>query len=175
MDRLAGREVAVVSLHPRRLDDIWGDVRRVAATLHRQAAGEALVAGLLGRLDRVELRAAAAGSRPPVVSIEWLDPVMLGGTWMPELIVAAGGEPLGVAAGEGAPTLDLAALRRLEPEVVVIKPCGYPVERTLAELDLLPPDAALDGVAGRAGRPGVRGRRQRLLQPQRAQPTRCVR
>jgi iron complex transport system substrate-binding protein len=138
MDRLAGREVAVVSLHPQRLDDIWADLRRVAAALGRQAAGEALVAGLLGRLDRVERRAAAAGSRPTVVSIEWLDPVMLGGTWMPELIVAAGGEPLGVAAGERAPTLDLAALRRLEPEVVVIKPCGYPVERTLAELDLLP-------------------------------------
>jgi hypothetical protein len=67
-----------------------------------------------------------------VVSIEWLDPVMLGGTWMPELISAAGGLPLGVTAGERAPTLDLAALERLEPEVVVAKPCGYPVERTLA-------------------------------------------
>jgi hypothetical protein len=63
---------------------------------------------------------------------------MLGGTWMPELIAAAGGHPLGVAAGEQAPTLDLAALGTLAPEVVVVKPCGYPVERTLAELGLLP-------------------------------------
>jgi hypothetical protein len=63
---------------------------------------------------------------------------MLGGTWMPELIAAAAGVPLGVAAGQRAPTLDLAALERLEPEVVVVKPCGYPVERTLAELELLP-------------------------------------
>jgi iron complex transport system substrate-binding protein len=73
-----------------------------------------------------------------VVSIEWLDPVMLGGTWMPELITAAGGVPLGVAAGERAPTPDLADLELLEPDVVVVKPCGYPVERTLAELELLP-------------------------------------
>jgi iron complex transport system substrate-binding protein len=135
---LAGREVAVVSLHPQRLDDIWGDVDRVAAALGRRADGQALLARLLGRLERVERRAAAAGSRPRVVSIEWLEPVMLGGTWMPELIAAAGGVSLGVAAGQRVPTLDLAALERLEPEVVVVKPCGYPVERTLAELELLP-------------------------------------
>jgi iron complex transport system substrate-binding protein len=137
LDRLAGREVRVVSLHPRRLGDIWDDVGRVAAALGREEAGAALVGGLAERLHRVGRRAAGAG-RPRVVSVEWLDPVMLGGTWMPELVAAAGGEPLGVAAGEQAPTLDLAALATLAPEVVVVKPCGYPVERTLAELDLLP-------------------------------------
>jgi iron complex transport system substrate-binding protein len=137
-DELAGRRMRVVSLHPQRLDDIWDDIRRVAAALDRPAAGAALLAGLLGRLAQVERQAAAAPGRPRVVSIEWLEPVMLGGTWMPELIATAGGTPLGVTAGERAPTLDLAALERLEPEVVVIKPCGYPVERTLAELELLP-------------------------------------
>jgi hypothetical protein len=94
VDRLAGRNVQVVSLHPRRLEDIWGDVRVVAAALGRRAAGEALLAGLLVRLDAVEQQA-AVGDRPRVVSLEWLDPVMLGGTWMPELIAIAGGDPLG--------------------------------------------------------------------------------
>jgi iron complex transport system substrate-binding protein len=110
----------------------------VVAALDRQADGPVLLAGLRGRLERVERQAKGAGSRPRVVSIEWLEPVMLGGTWTPELIATAGGTPLGVAAGERAPTLDLAALERLEPEVVVVKPCGYRVERTLAELELLP-------------------------------------
>ena len=136
-ERLAGRNVQLVSLHPQRLDDIWGDIRTVAAALGRRAAGEALLAGLRARLERVERRTAAA-SRPGVVSIEWLNPVMLGGTWMPELITIAGGDPLGVAAGERVPTMDLARLAALEPEVVVIKPCGYPVQRTLDELKLLP-------------------------------------
>jgi|RhiMetdeSRZDD1v2_1073273.scaffolds.fasta_scaffold482523_2 iron complex transport system substrate-binding protein len=152
VDRLAGRDVRVVSLHPRRLADIWDDVRRVAAALGRVGEGEALVGGLLERLGRVRRRATGS-RRPRVVSVEWLDPVMLGGTWMPELIDLAGGDPLGVAAGEQAPTLDLAALRALEPDVVVVKPCGYPVERTLAELDLL--RTALpwdDWPAARAGR-----------------------
>jgi iron complex transport system substrate-binding protein len=136
-ERLAGRNVQVVSLHPQWLDDIWTDIRTVAAALERRAAGEALLAGLRARLERVERRTAGA-SRPRVVSIEWLDPVMLGGTWMPELITSAGGDPLGVAAGERAPTLNLARLADLEPEVVLIKPCGYPVQRTLDELKLLP-------------------------------------
>jgi iron complex transport system substrate-binding protein len=136
-ERLAGRHVQVVSLHPRRLDHIWNDIRTVAAALGRQAAGEALLAELWARLERVERRTAGA-NRPRVVSIEWLDPVMLGGTWMPELITIAGGDPLGVEAGERAPTLDLAGLADLAPETVLIKPCGYPVQRTLAELELLP-------------------------------------
>ena len=99
------------------------------------------------------LRQAAGAVRPTVVSIEWLDPVMLGGTWMPELIAVAGGDPLGVAAGERAPTLDRQRLRALDPEVVVVKPCGFPVERTLAELDLLPKMLPWDAwPAVRAGR-----------------------
>ena len=78
---------------------------------------------------------------------------MLVGTWMHELIDLAGGDPLGVAAGEQAPTLDLGALRALEPDVVVVKPCGYPVERTLAELDLLQTALPWDEwPAARAGR-----------------------
>jgi iron complex transport system substrate-binding protein len=77
----------------------------VAAAIGREAAGEALVRGLLERLGRVERRVAGAG-RPGVVSVQWLDPVMLGGTWMPELIAVAGGRPLGVAAGQQAPTFE---------------------------------------------------------------------
>jgi iron complex transport system substrate-binding protein len=135
-DQLAGRDVRVVSLHPQRLDDIFDDIGRVAAALGRPGDGEALLVGLRGRLEQVK-RQAAGPDWPRVVSIEWLEPVMLGGTWMPELIAAAGGTPLGVTAGQRAPTLDLAGLQRLEPEVVLVKPCGYPLQRTLAELELL--------------------------------------
>jgi iron complex transport system substrate-binding protein len=117
---LAGRDVRVVSLHPRRLGDIWDDIRRTAAAVGREAAGETLLGELRERLARVERRVAGAG-RPGVVS------------------------------GEQAPTLDRAALGALAPEVVVVKPCGYPVERTLAELDLLP--KALPWEAGPRCRP----------------------
>jgi iron complex transport system substrate-binding protein len=69
--------------------------------------------------------------------VEWIEPVMLGGLWMPELIELAGAVPLGVAAGEPAPTVDRELLAELAPDVVVVKPCGFTVARTLEELPVL--------------------------------------
>jgi iron complex transport system substrate-binding protein len=148
--RLARRdEVRVVSLRPVRLGDVWGDVGRVAAALDRVEAGASLRSALEGRVAEVAARAARAaraGGRPRVVSIEWLEPLMLGGTWMPELIEAAGGEAVGAAAGAPAPTVDAAALAALAPEVVVIKPCGFSLERAWAERDVI--GRALAGALG---------------------------
>src|SRR5438445_176115 len=61
----------------------------------------------------------------PVLTLEWIDPLMIGGTWMPELVELAGGTAIGARAGEPAPTIDPAILRELAPEVVVVKPCGF--------------------------------------------------
>jgi iron complex transport system substrate-binding protein len=57
--------------------------------------------------------------------------------WMPELVALAGGEPLVTRPGDHAPTFDLDALSALDPEVVLVKPCGFPLGRTLEELDVL--------------------------------------
>jgi iron complex transport system substrate-binding protein len=130
-------EVQLVSLHPRRLDDILDDVERVAAVLGRAGEGRRVVAGLRERIERVRTVAAGAPERPRVLAIEWIEPVMLGGLWMPELIELAGAVPLGVAAGEPAPTVDRELLAELAPDVVVVKPCGFTVARTLEELPVL--------------------------------------
>jgi iron complex transport system substrate-binding protein len=72
-----------------------------------------------------------------VASVEWIEPLMLGGTWMPELIEVAGGRPAGAAPGRPAPTLPPGGLRALAPDVVVIKPCGFSLERALAERETI--------------------------------------
>ncbi len=72
-----------------------------------------------------------------MVSLEWIDPLMLGGTWMPELIDLAGGTAVGAEAGKPAPTVDVPMLRELAPDVVVIKPCGFGLERTMQEREIL--------------------------------------
>ncbi|AUX47282.1 ABC transporter substrate-binding protein [Sorangium cellulosum] len=136
--RLARHDVHIVNLRPARLDDIWADVRRVAEGIGRAAEGDALAERLRARVAGVAARAAAAPDRPRVLAVEWLDPVMIGGVWMPELIALAGGEPLVTRPGDHAPTLSLADLAALDPDVVLIKPCGFALERTLAEVDLLP-------------------------------------
>ena len=138
--RLAHRDqVRIVSLRPTRLSDVMDDVERVAAALERSAHGRRVRADLEARTRAIATRAAgaAAAKRPRVVSIEWLEPIMLGGTWMPELIELAGGAAAGVAAGQLAPTVTSAELAQLRPEVVLVKPCGFGIERTLAERALI--------------------------------------
>lgn len=140
--RLAEREqIQLVSLSPTRLQDVLADIERVAAVIAVPERGRAVRAELQARIDGIAARARAAvaalGRRPRVVSIEWLDPLMLGGTWMPELIELAGGQAVGARAGEAAPTVSVDELVALAPEVVVIKPCGFSSERTLAERELI--------------------------------------
>jgi iron complex transport system substrate-binding protein len=139
--RLAHRDqVRIVSLRPTRFADVLDDLERVAAALDRTDEGRSVRASLEARIADVAARARAAastGGRPRVVSIEWLDPIMLGGTWMPELIELAGGLAVGATAGAPAPTVTSAQLADLRPDVVVVKPCGFGVERTLAERALI--------------------------------------
>jgi iron complex transport system substrate-binding protein len=136
--RLSNRDgVRIVSLSPTRLADVLADVERVGAALGRELEGRALRAELESRLARIRERALSVGRRPRVLSVEWLEPLMLGGTWMPELIELAGGTPVGARAGEPAPTIEPAALAELRPDVLLIKPCGFALERTLVERDAL--------------------------------------
>lgn len=136
--RLANRDdIEIVNLHPTRLGDVLDDVERVARALRREPEGRALRQQLDEGMRAIGARAAVGSLRPKVVSIEWIDPIMLGGTWMPELIELAGGVAVAVAAGQPAPTLTADELARLAPDVVVIKPCGFTLPRTLAEIEVI--------------------------------------
>src|SRR5262249_51346004 len=124
--RLAHREaIDIVALRPTRLADVLADIERVAAALGLVDRGAAVRARLERRIADIARRAAHLASRPRVVSLEWIDPLMLGGTWMPELIELAGGRPVGASAGDPAPTVTPGELAALDPEVIVVKPCGF--------------------------------------------------
>lgn len=132
---LLGDHVQIVNLHPMCLEDIWTDLRSVAEALGAQDRFPEVLAERQARMQAVVERAQAAAARPRTLTIEWLDPVMLGGLWMPELIEMAGGTPMVTQKGEKAPTWtdeDLASLHPA-PEVVLIKPCGFDRARTAEE------------------------------------------
>ena len=137
--RLACVDVDVVSLRPKRLSDIWRDIERVAIATRRPDAGPRVVDALVRRVEAVERRAKAAidARRPTLLTVEWIDPVMVGGMWMPELVALAGGEPLVTRPGDHAPTLTKQELASLDPDVVLVKPCGFDLARTLRELSVL--------------------------------------
>jgi iron complex transport system substrate-binding protein len=144
------RDIAIVTLHPTRLADVLGDVERVAGALGCAGRGAAVRAELEQRIAAIAGRAAQVASRPRVVSLEWIDPLMIGGTWMPELIELAGGQPVGATAGAPAPTIAPAELAALAPDVVVVKPCGFSLPRALEERHLIE-----QAIAGCPGRPAV--------------------
>ena len=130
-----GSGARVVSLAPTTLGDVWGDLETVGAAMGRAEEAREVRAALESRVEAV--RARRPGERPTVLTIEGLDPVMIGGTWMPELVEAAGGAPLVTSPGEHAPTLDDATLTELAPDVVLVKPCGFDLDRSRAELPTL--------------------------------------
>lgn len=124
----------VLSLEPRTLDEVVGCLHTVATALGTTAAPQ--VSALLARLDAV--RAEVAGlPRPRVAAIEWLDPVWPAGHWVPDQITCAGGTPLLAAPGEHTTPVAWQAVLDARPDVVLLLPCGFPPERTMAELDLL--------------------------------------
>ncbi len=135
--KLANPALEVVNLHPKKLGDIWSDLTRVAIALDAEKQAQELLAQATARIDEVKRRAAELDERPRVLTIEWLDPVMVGGTWMPELVDIAGGDALVTSPGAHAPTLGIAELRELRPEVVLVKPCGFTLARTAEESELL--------------------------------------
>jgi iron complex transport system substrate-binding protein len=137
VNRLERKDVAIVNLHPARLADIWEDIRRVAERLGRVAEGDALLAGLLRRVEEVRDRAARAQERPRVLMVEWMDPVMLGGLWTAELVGVAAGRALVSAPGMKAPTVRRSDLEKLSPDVIVVKPCGFTLSRVVEEMETL--------------------------------------
>jgi iron complex transport system substrate-binding protein len=131
-----GAEAKIVSLKPNCLSDVEADIRRVAAALGDAAAGEALVARVLGKIDAVT-RATAALPRPRIAFVEWIEPMMAGGNWMPELIKAAGGENLFGTAGAHSGYMQYAELAAADPDVIIVAPCGFDLARTRQEMPLL--------------------------------------
>jgi iron complex transport system substrate-binding protein len=79
----------------------------------------------------------ATRARPRAAMIEWVDPLMAGGNWMPELVPMAGGENLFGVAGQPSPWLEWAQIVAANPDVILVHPCGFDMTRTLQEMPLL--------------------------------------
>jgi hypothetical protein len=88
------------------------------------------------RIDAVRARVAGR-PRPRVAFIEWVEPLMAGGNWMPELIEAAGGDNLFGAAGKHSDWMQWEELVAADPQVIIVGPCGYDLQRSLEELPIL--------------------------------------
>ncbi len=132
-----GTEPEILSLEPNNLDDVWNDVHRVGDALGVSRRADDLIVSLRHRLAEIHEKVEAVESRPRVAAIEWLGPLMAGGNWMPELIELAGGRSLFARAGEHSCWLDWPTLIQVDPDVILLLPCGFRISQTIADLDLL--------------------------------------
>jgi len=125
--------VKLVSLKPQQLRDIWEDIRQVASVTGREDAAEELLKSLKRRLWKLEQKTRHL-LRPRVACIEWLNPLIAAGNWVPELIHIAGGEYTLAKVGEHITTLAWENLTAYQPEVIILMPCGFKIPQTQTEL-----------------------------------------
>lgn len=127
----------IVTLSPNALADVWDDLRRVGEALGAPENGRAVARSLQSRCEAIQARASSLSDRPSVACLEWIDPLMAAGNWVPELVAIAGGiDPFGTA-GRHAPAMTWEQLLRLDPDVIVGMPCGLSLERTREEMAIL--------------------------------------
>lgn len=122
----------VISLDPRTLGEVLGDIRTLAEATGRRDAGVELIEDAAARVDRVRL---AVRDRRPlrVAALEWLDPVYVAGHWTPQMIEYAGGIDVLGMPGEHSERWSWEEVAAAEPDVVVVMPCGYDAPRAHAE------------------------------------------
>lgn len=128
-----GTRPKLVSLAPEKLSDVWEDVQRVADALGVPEKGAALAACLKRRVEAIAIRAKGLAERPRVATLEWFEPLMAGGNWVPELVELAGGQNLIGEAGKHSPWMTWDELLKADPDVIVLLPCGFDLLRTRAE------------------------------------------
>lgn len=134
---MTGSNPVIVSLEPNSLEDVWADIHRVGEALGARDRADALIDNLKSRIDDIVQRTHWLESNPTVAYIEWIDPLMAGGNWMPELVELAGGVNLFGEAGKHSPWMSWEELASKDPDIVFVSPCGFDIERTLQEMNLI--------------------------------------
>lgn len=132
-----GSKPAIVSLQTTDLSGVWEDISRVAETTGYVTQGTELLHSLKSRMVAIANQARSISHHPTVGCIEWMDPLMASGNWMPELVTMAGGQNVFGQQGDHAPTITWEALIEVDPEVIVVLPCGFSIQRTREELSIL--------------------------------------
>lgn len=128
----------IVSLEPNCLEDLWIDISKVATALQVPEKGNELIARLKKKTHDLKLHAEAhlkkEQKKSRIACIEWLNPLMAAGNWVPELVELAGGENLFGAPGKHSPWMTWEDLQKADADIIVIMPCGFDIARSKTEM-----------------------------------------
>jgi iron complex transport system substrate-binding protein len=124
----------LIALEPNALDDIWKGIGQVASACGIASEGDEVVSTLRHRIARISTQAFQEGHRPRVACIEWHEPLMAAGNWVPELMELANAENLFGKAGLHSPWMSWDELVAADPDVIISLPCGFDLKRTREEM-----------------------------------------
>lgn len=126
-----------MSLDPLHLGDVVEDLNRIGRATGTEAKAAEITARLTARIAAVTKRAMDADSHPSVLHVEWADPVMCGGHWVPEMVELAGGINSFGDKDTGTLKLDWNEVVASQPEVIIMMPCGFDVKRALEDMPVM--------------------------------------
>ncbi|GAA3730720.1 cobalamin-binding protein [Plantactinospora mayteni] len=155
-----GCRADVLSLDPYSLEEVFGTILAVGARTGVPDRAEALVGALRDRLAAVA-SAVRGRPRPRVAVVEWVEPPFTAGHWVPDLVRAAGGEPVAARPGARSVQTTWQEFADAEPEIVLVTPCGFHLDGAARQAETVA--RRLSGVAvwavdgdGLVVRPGPR-------------------
>jgi iron complex transport system substrate-binding protein len=128
------RAPRLLTLNPTTMEDVLTDIERIGAAAERTTEARQLVADLRARLARIRERASGEPSRPRVACLEWLSPLYAAGHWVPDMVAAAGGSDALGTSGTPSERIAWEALTSMDPDVIVLMPCGFSIARMAREI-----------------------------------------
>lgn len=132
-----GNHPQIISLAPERLADIWENIRSVSNALELGDQGREVLRALKNRVVNVIEKACLVKERPTVACIEWIEPLMAAGNWVPELVDLAGGIDVVGKPGKHSDWMEWPALVKHDPKFIIMMPCGFDLDRTRTEVAAL--------------------------------------
>ncbi len=132
-----GSSAQVLSLEPKNFKDILDDIERIAIALDVPEKGRQMVEELNERIEIIQHKLKFIDHKPTMVCVEWLEPIMTAGNWTPELVEMAGGVSLLAEAGKHSGYKTWEEIALANPDILLIMPCGFSINRTFSEIDVL--------------------------------------
>lgn len=127
----------IISLEPNKLADVWRDITAVANALSMPSAGALLIDTLKNRMEAIAKKGKTVYRPLRCAYVEWIDPLMAGGNWMPELVEMAGAINVFGEIGRHSAPLSWDDFLRADPGVIIVAPCGFDIPRTLQDMHFL--------------------------------------
>jgi len=141
-----GGSPRIIPLNPQSLEDVFIDIRNLGRSLDREDQAESLVSSMRMRMSAIAEAAEENPNKPRMAVIEWIDPLMVAGNWMPTLVAMAGGIDVMGAADRPSAWIRWKDLALADPDIIVVCPCGFRIDDSMRDWHLLASDPSCNAL-----------------------------